>query len=149
MTRAPAPCTRAGILDEAARIVTTDRAATHGDAEDCFAWIAGHWNWWLQDKLEPGASITPYDVAQMMVGFKQARAKGNPAHMDSHCDAVGYAALAGEIALRATERPATAPQAAFGSTHTRPAIPGVYGPENGRIRVVCQDMPVSFSRDCD
>ncbi len=101
---------RADILNTARDCVTRDRAATHGNAEDSFAWIAGHWNWWLQDKLEPGASITPYDVAQMMVGFKQARAKGNPAHMDSHCDAVGYAALAGEIARRATERPATDPQ---------------------------------------
>lgn len=94
------PCTRAGILEEAARIVTRDRAATHGNAEDSFAWIAGHWNWWLQDKLEPGASITPYDVAQMMVGFKQARAKGNPAHMDSFFDQCGYSALAGEIAAK-------------------------------------------------
>lgn len=118
---------RADILNAARDCVTLDRAATHGDAEDNFAWIAGHWNWWLQDKLEPGASITPYDVAQMMVGFKQARAKGNPAHMDSHCDAVGYAALAGEIALRATERAATAPQAASPVADTRQPVPGVYG----------------------
>lgn len=118
--------TRADILDAAKACITVDRAATHGAAEDSFAWIAGHWNWWLQDKLEPGASITPYDVAQMMVGFKQARAKGNPAHMDSHCDAVGYAALAGEIALRATERPATAPQAGSASPDTRQPVPGVW-----------------------
>ena len=92
--------TRAEILDAAKACITVDRAATHGEAEDSFAWIAGHWNWWLQDKLEPGASITPYDVAQMMVGFKQARAKGNPAHMDSFFDQCGYSALAGEIAAK-------------------------------------------------
>ena len=128
MTRAPAPCTRAGILEEAARIVTRDRAATHGNAEDSFAWIAGHWNWWLQDKLEPGASITPYDVAQMMVGFKQARAKGNPAHGDNFTDGCGYFALAGEIALRATERAATAPQAATTCIEPLQPTPGLYGP---------------------
>ena len=92
--------TRADILDAAKACITVDRAATHGAAEDSFAWIAGHWNWWLQDKLEPGASITPYDVAQMMVGFKQARAKGNPAHGDSFLDQCGYSALAGEIAAK-------------------------------------------------
>lgn len=111
---------RADILNTARDCVTRDRAATHGEAEDNFAWIAGHWNWWLQDKLEPGASITPYDVAQMMVGFKQARAKGNPAFHDNAIDAVGYSALAGEIgakqALRATERAAAAPQAASGAS---------------------------------
>ena len=127
-----ATCTRAGILEEAARIVTQDRAATHGNAEDSFAWIAGHWNWWLQDKLEPGASITPYDVAQMMVGFKQARAKGNPAFHDNAIDAVGYSALAGEIgakqACRATERAAKAPQAASTVADTRQPTPGLYGP---------------------
>ena len=106
---------RAAILDTARDCITRDRAATHGEAEENFSWIAGHWNWWLQDKLEPGASITPYDVAQMMVGFKQARAKGNPAFHDNAIDAVGYSALAGEIAAQqarsATERAATAPQA--------------------------------------
>lgn len=122
--------TRADILDTAKDCITQDRAATHGDAEDCFAWIAGHWNWWLQDKLEPGASITPYDVAQMMVGFKQARAKGNPGYIDNATDAVGYSALAGEIGAKqarsATERPATAPQAPSAATDTRQPTPGLY-----------------------
>ena len=99
MTSAPAPCTRATILDTAKGYVTRDRAATHGDAEDNFAWIAGHWNWWLQDKLRPDVMLTAYDVAQMMVGFKQARACHNPSLADAHIDAAAYAALAGEIAL--------------------------------------------------
>ena len=119
---------RADILNTARDCVTRDRAATHGEAEDNFAWIASHWNWWLQDKLEPGASITPYDVAQMMVGFKQARAKGNPAHGDNFTDGCGYFALAGEIALRATERAATAPQADQTPNDTRQPTPGLYGP---------------------
>lgn len=121
---------RADILNTARDCVTRDRAATHGDAEDNFAWIAGHWNWWLQDKLMPGASITPYDVAQMMVGFKQARAKGNPAFRDNAIDAVGYSALAGEIGAKqarsATERAATAPQADQTLNDTRQPTPGTY-----------------------
>ena len=43
MTRAAAPCTRADILDAAKACITVDRAATHGAAEDSFAWIAGHY----------------------------------------------------------------------------------------------------------
>ena len=89
---------RADILDEAKRIVTQDRAATHGNAENSFADIAGHWTWWLQRKLAPGATITAYDVAEMMVGFKQARCMTNPTHRDNHTDKCGYGALAGEIA---------------------------------------------------
>lgn len=135
--------TRADILDAAKACITVDRAATHGAAENSFAWIAGHWNWWLQDKLEPGASITPYDVAQMMVGFKQARAKGNPAFHDNAIDAVGYSALAGEIgakqALRATERAAAAPQAPSTAKDTRQPTPGLYGPKI----IDCDDAPVS------
>lgn len=122
--------TRADILDTARDCITRDRAATHGDAENNFAWIAGHWNWWLQDKLEPGASITPYDVAQMMVGFKQARAKGNPAFHDNAIDAVGYSALAGEIgakqAHRATERAAEGSLGVSGAQDTRQPVPGVW-----------------------
>lgn len=121
---------RGAILNTARDCVTRDRAATHGAAEDSFAWIAGHWNWWLQDKLEPGASITPYDVAQMMVGFKQARAKGNPAFNDNAIDAVGYSALAGEIGAKqarsATERAATAPQAVSGYIEPVQPTPGLY-----------------------
>ena len=87
--------TRTEILRTAEQAVTVDRAATHGNAESNFTLIAGHWTWWLGDKLS--APITAYDVAQMMVGFKQARAHGNPANPENAIDAVGYSALAGEI----------------------------------------------------
>lgn len=91
---------RSQILDAAKQIVTEDRNAQHGEPEDSFSRIAGHWTWWLQDKLRPDVMLTAYDVAQMMVGFKQSRAAYNPALADSHLDAVAYAALAGEIALK-------------------------------------------------
>ena len=89
--------TRAEILAEASRIVTTDRNNQYGEPEELFGVIAAHWTWWLQGKLASGAVLTDYDVAQMMVGFKQARAKANPQHMDSFFDQCGYSAIAGEI----------------------------------------------------
>jgi hypothetical protein len=91
---------REEILDHAKNYISVDRAATHGRAEDSFSQIAGHWSWWLQDKLKAGETVTPYDVAQMMVGFKQARMKHNPKHLDSAKDLCGYGALAGEIGAK-------------------------------------------------
>lgn len=91
---------RSKILEAAKEYVTKDRAATHGDAESNFGLIAGHWTWWLQDKLRPGVMITDYDVANMMVGFKQARMKSNRSHIDSAQDLCGYGAIAGELGAR-------------------------------------------------
>ncbi len=94
---------RGEILEKAAHYISVDRAAAHGEAEDSFAEIAGHWTWWLQSKMMPGKEISAYDVAQMMVGFKQARMKKNPAHIDSAIDLCGYGALAGEIGAKHAE----------------------------------------------
>ncbi len=88
---------RTGILDEA-KAAYAERAQTYGGPEDAFARIAGHWNWWLGGKLSQ--PITAYDVAQMMVGFKQARAMNNHAYRDNHVDGAGYFAIAGEIGER-------------------------------------------------
>lgn len=83
---------RAEILDHARQAITVDRAATHGEAEDCFGLIADLWS------ADLGVPLTAVDVARLMVLFKLARAKGNPEHADSWIDAVGYAAIAGEMA---------------------------------------------------
>lgn len=95
---------RSEILDTAKHYINVDRAATHGDAEDSFLEIAGHWSWWLRGKLREGERVDEYDVAQMMVGFKQARMKSNPGHLDSAQDMCGYGALAGEIGARNAKR---------------------------------------------
>lgn len=92
--------TRAEILETAKDYVCRDRAATHGEAENNFSTIGGHWTWWLQDKLQPGQVIDAYDVANMMVGFKQARMKSNHGHIDSAQDLCGYGAIAGEIGAK-------------------------------------------------
>lgn len=94
---------RGEILTRAKAHVEVDRAATHGNAEDTFAAIAGAWNWWLDGLLS--RPLTPHDVAMMMGLFKDARVRGNPAHADSYEDGCGYRAIAGEIgtgALAAT-----------------------------------------------
>ena len=86
--------TRTEILDIAKHYITQDRAATHGGAEDSFADIAAMWSIYL------GHPVGPEDVAMMMVLLKVVRFKNNPQHADNPIDAVGYSALAGEIALR-------------------------------------------------
>lgn len=83
---------RTQILEAARQAITVDRAATHGDPEDTFGLIAVYWSAHLD------CAVSAQDVATMMVLFKCARIAGNPHHLDSFVDAVGYAAIAGEMA---------------------------------------------------
>ena len=83
---------RTEILDAARQAITVDRAATHGEAENTFGLIAAYWSAHLD------CEVTAGDVAQLMVLFKVARMKANPGHADNYVDAVGYAAIAGELA---------------------------------------------------
>ena len=83
---------RTEILDAARQAITVDRAATHGEAENTFGLIAAYWSAHL------GCEVTAGDVAIMMTLFKTARMKANPGHADNYVDAVGYAAIAGELA---------------------------------------------------
>jgi hypothetical protein len=84
---------RADILATASEYVTTDRAATHGDAEDNFRRIADLWNAYLGVD-----NISATDVAVMLALLKVARIKQNPNHTDNWIDIAGYAACGGEIA---------------------------------------------------
>jgi hypothetical protein len=84
---------RSEILGLAARAVTIERQATHGDAELGFGLIAAYWSAHLDHPM----SAT--DVAVMLGLLKLARAKANPAHLDNWVDVAGYAALGGEIAV--------------------------------------------------
>ena len=89
---------RSEILSEANACITKDRAATHGNAEDNFAAIAGGWDWWLS--IREHGPLSAFDVAMMMTIFKTARAASNKAHNDNFVDGAGYYALAGEIAMK-------------------------------------------------
>ena len=86
---------REQILQTATQYITTDRRATHGDAEENFDNVADLWSWWMDQRDR--CVFNGFDVAMLMVLFKIARIKGNPDHADSFIDAAGYLALAGEI----------------------------------------------------
>jgi len=74
---------------------TTERANTHGTAEDNFHHTAAMWSAYL------GIEISAVDVCQMQVMAKMSRAKmGNPYHPDHYVDQCGYSALAGRIAIQ-------------------------------------------------
>ena len=83
---------RASILAAARDAVLRDRAATHGDVESSFAHLAAVWSARL------GLTVTPAQVALMLVDLKVTRAWGNPSHGDNWVDIAGYAACGGEIA---------------------------------------------------
>lgn len=86
-----------GILTEAALLVAGDRQTTHGDKERSFGAIAGMWNAYLEARKTPEASLSGFDVAQMMVLLKIGRSvQGKPVR-DHFVDAAGYAAIAGEL----------------------------------------------------
>lgn len=66
-----------------------DRQQDYGDAKESFDRIASLWNIWLAGK----STITPHDVAMMMVLFKVAREKYKTKD-DNLVDIGGYAELA-------------------------------------------------------
>lgn len=88
------------MLTEAAKIVGGDRNNTHGDKEDSFAAIARLWNAYFDSRRERDPLVSAYDVAQMMVLLKMARAEWGTPVRDHFVDQAGYAAIAGELALR-------------------------------------------------
>jgi hypothetical protein len=91
------------ILTEAAGIVGGVRQTTHGAKERSFIAISELWNTYLRNRVLPDgtdSSISPVDVAQMMVLLKIARSiQGKPAR-DHYLDEAGYAAIAGELASK-------------------------------------------------
>lgn len=90
---------RSETLDHVKEIITKDRQATHGEAENSFAAIASFWGLYLN------RTITPAQVAEMMVLFKMARQMGNPHHADNLQDLIGYAAIAAEMRAPVPQKP--------------------------------------------
>jgi hypothetical protein len=88
----PAGLTRSAILDTAREAVTKDRAATHGALESSFGQIAAIWS------VRLGVTVTPAQVAIMMIDLKTVRGWGNPGHLDNWVDMADYAACGGELA---------------------------------------------------
>ena len=120
--------TRAGILEEAARIVTQDRNVTHGEPEETFGLIAAYWSAHL------GIAVRETDVAALMTLFKLARLKANPTNPENWVDGCGYLACGGEIAAQqarsATERAVEGALGVSGAHDARQPVPGVYEAKN-------------------
>lgn len=83
-------------LDEARKCITRDRQDKYGRAERNFETISNLWNVYLGDKLK--GNLSPNDVGVMMALMKIARIASGTQQTDSYVDAIGYLALAGEIA---------------------------------------------------
>lgn len=84
--------TRAECLNTAEEIVTKDRNSQYGEPEDCFALIARLWTDYT------AVSLSPADVAAMMILLKVARVRNGKAKEDSWVDIAGYAACGAECA---------------------------------------------------
>lgn len=87
--------TRKNILVSAIGCVCNDREDQYGPPEDSFYRISKLWNAYLGDNL-----VDEVDVAMMMGLLKVARAKTGRNKADNFVDLAGYAACAGEIALK-------------------------------------------------
>jgi|DEB0MinimDraft_10_1074344.scaffolds.fasta_scaffold02330_10 hypothetical protein len=85
-------------LEAALGLITGDRAKQHGDYELNHANIAALWNAYLRIRREPGAELTPADVALMMALLKVARTQLGGFNPDDYCDAAAYLDLARELA---------------------------------------------------
>ena len=94
---------REWILAQARNAVCTDRNKQYGEPEDSFAAIASLWTAYFHAsrKMPEGEEIYNNDAALMLALFKIAREitaiTPNP---DSYADLAGYAACAGECALK-------------------------------------------------
>lgn len=98
------PMTAGAIATNAAILVSSTRAVTHGDKHTNFANTATLWNALLAAKVRHAytapITLTPLDVANMLELFKIARRYSGTHNLDDYIDGAGYAACAGEIAER-------------------------------------------------
>ncbi len=88
--------TRKSILAEAEKCVCTSRQEEYGPIENNFSLIARLW----REYLDTDKPITAHDVAMMMALLKIARIASGQTKEDNYIDLAGYAACAGEIALK-------------------------------------------------
>lgn len=82
---------------ELASAAVADRGLNYGSPEDNFQRIANLWEAFLFTEHGYKISISPADVAMLMILMKVARLIHQPAHLDSVVDLAGYAACLGNI----------------------------------------------------
>lgn len=84
---------RNDLLDTAKGLISGDRDGQYGDPKKNFEMIAVRWGQIL------GCPVEPWQVAMMMADLKMARLITGQIKDDSFLDLIGYAAIAGELAL--------------------------------------------------
>lgn len=89
---------RKKILEDAAALITGDRAKDYGDALENHRRIAAGWSVIL------GVEVKPHQVALCMGWVKTARLVETEDHADSYVDGAAYYALAYEIQKRDSEQ---------------------------------------------
>jgi hypothetical protein len=89
---------REEILYEAAELITGDRNKTYGSPTQNFQDTAALWTVLLRHKLKDGESLTPGDVAKLMIALKLARMTAQN-KKDNWLDAAGYAGCGYEAEL--------------------------------------------------
>jgi hypothetical protein len=80
------------ILDDAKALIGGDRATQYGDSYDTHRRVGEAWSAILNVQ-----TISPGQVALMMIALKSIRASKNIGYLDSWVDICGYAALGGEM----------------------------------------------------
>ena len=86
-------------LDEAAGLIGGDRARQHGDVRLLHDHVAGLWTAYLQPRRgRLDQSLDARDVLAMMALLKLARSQHGAFNRDDWVDALGYVALAGQVA---------------------------------------------------
>ena len=91
------------ILQKTEKLVNGDRDKTHGNKIENHENISRLWSAYLQNKTKLQIIISPEDVAQLMSLLKIARTQAGEHNIDDYVDAVGYQAIAGEIANKRSE----------------------------------------------
>jgi hypothetical protein len=84
---------KVSVLEEAQTIIYGDREKTYGHPAKNLKTIANMWNAYMNNMDDANFSVSPKDVAAMMMLVKVARFANDPSHRDNLVDVCGYAAL--------------------------------------------------------
>lgn len=96
------------LLLEAGEAILKNRPGVHGSAENSFQMIADMWSVYIEHMIflrhgiKVRIALSAVDTSHMMSQLKQVRSVyGDPMNRDNYVDEIGYAALAGMLALPA------------------------------------------------
>ena len=91
------------VCQQAARLVYGQKRVEWGDPYESFRNIAAFWNTYLDGRLDPNDTLTPHDVALMMVLLKVSRLVTGSHAYDNYVDGSGYFELAHLLSKRERE----------------------------------------------